>query len=603
MTEATQQPDLELALIGNCAVSALLNIKADVVWMCVPRFDGDPIFNSLLQQPHPDVAGCFSIVLQNFKHAEQYYEQNTAILNTRLRDSQENCVEITDFMPRFTHHGRPFHPTMLVRRLMPVKGTPLVSIKLRPTYQWGTHNCKKTTGSNHIRYLLDDDSLRLTTDIPLAYIHNESCFVLDRPYTLILGPDETLQDAVAVIGRKFYEETQHYWREWVRNLSIPYEWQDAVIRAAITLKQNSYEDTGAIIAAMTTSIPEAPDTVRNWDYRYCWLRDAYFVVNALNRLSKNQTMEEYLHYIVNVVANASGNKELQPVYSIDGQGRLLETEVNSLAGYRGYKPVRVGNLAYLQKQNDVYGSVILASAHLFFDRRLAHTTGAASRLFHMLEQLGENAYACYDKPDAGLWEFRNTSQVHTYSSVMCWAACDRLVRIARHLQLAERATFWQQRADTIHAVICTSAWNPELQSFTENFGGQHLDASLLLLNELGFLKADDPRFAQTVQAIEKNLRRGNFIYRYTKEDDFGAPATAFTVCTFWYIDALVALKRTAEARKLFEQMLLYRNRLGLLSEDITPDRGELWGNFPQTYSMVGLINAAIRLSTRWEDAF
>jgi GH15 family glucan-1,4-alpha-glucosidase len=266
--------------------------------------------------------------------------------------------------------------------------------------------------------------------------------------------------------------------------------------------------------------------------------------------------------------------------------------------------VRVGNLAYAQRQNDVYGSIILASAHLFFDRRLSHPAGSTIGLFQMLEPLGDNAYNCYDKPDAGLWEFRNTSQVHTYSSIMCWAACDRLARIAQQLQLSpQRVSLWSERADSMHAAICERAWNVELKSFTESFGGQNLDASLLLIHELGFLRADDPRFASTVNAIEKHLRRGNFIYRYTKEDDFGEPGTAFTVCTFWYINALAALKRADEARKLFEHMLRCRNRFGLLSEDIAVDSSELWGNFPQTYSMVGLINSAIRLSSRWEDAF
>jgi GH15 family glucan-1,4-alpha-glucosidase len=599
-----KQNNLELALIGNCAVSALVNEYADIVWMCIPRFDGEPVFNSLLHESGADTAGQFSIELHDFKSAEQYYEHNTAILITRLHDTRGNCVEIADFMPRFTHLGRPFHPAMLVRQLIPVRGKPLIGIKLRPTYNWGATVCKKTLGSNHIRYLLDDSSIRLTTNIPLAYIQNESRFVLDRTYALILGPDESLQDSVSVVSRKFREETSHYWNDWVRNLSIPYEWQDAVIRAAITLKLNAYEDTGAIVAAMTTSIPEAPDTVRNWDYRYCWLRDAYFVVNALNRLGKTQTMEEYLSYIVNIVANAGDTKELQPVYSIDGQIQLTESEIVSLPGYRGCKPVRVGNLAYVQRQNDVYGSIILASAHLFFDRRLPHPAGSTMGLFHMLEPLGENAYACYDKPDAGLWEFRNTSQVHTYSSIMCWAACDRLARIAQHLQLSpQRIAYWRERADSMHTIICERSWSEELQSFAESFGGDHLDASLLLIHELGFVRADDPRFAKTVSAIEKHLKRGNFIYRYTKEDDFGEPATAFTVCTFWYINALVALQRRDEARRLFEQMLLCRNRLGLMSEDIAVDTGELWGNFPQTYSMVGLINSAIRLSARWEDAF
>ncbi len=267
------------------------------------------------------------------------------------------------------------------------------------------------------------------------------------------------------------------------------------------------------------------------------------------------------------------------------------------------KPVRIGNQAFEQRQNDILGSIVLAAAHAFFDQRILHPVASDSALFRMLELTGEKAYESYDQPDSGPWELRNTRVVHTYSSVMCWAACDRLARIASRLGLKDRASLWRLRADEMHAVICKRAWNEELNSFVEAFDGTHLDASLLLLHELGFLRADDPRFASTVAAVEQHLKRGNFIFRYTKEDDFGEPETAFTVCTFWYINALAQLDRAEEARELFEQLLMSRNKHGLFSEDISIDGSELWGNFPQTYSMVGLINSAVRLSKPWEEAF
>jgi GH15 family glucan-1,4-alpha-glucosidase len=395
------------------------------------------------------------------------------------------------------------------------------------------------------------------------------------------------------------EETIDYWRDWVRDLAIPFEWQDATIRAAITLKLNAYNDTGAVIAAMTTSIPEAAGTARTWDYRFCWLRDAYFVVNTLNRLNATRTMERYIGYIINIASDAS--KRLQPVYQISGRTDLEEREIAWLPGYRGIGPVRAGNQAYLQVQNDVYGSAILASTHIFFDRRLERPGSAA--LFHQLEVLGEHAARVFAEPDAGIWELRGSARAHTFSSVMCWVACDRLAKIADRLGLQERLRYWRSHADRIHQVIAARAWNGRRGTFVASFEGDSLDASLLLLAELGFVQPDDPRFAATVGAIERDLREGDFVFRYREADDFGVPGNAFIVCTFWYIDALAALGRREEARALFESMLACRNRHGLLAEHIDPRTRELWGNFPQTYSMVGLIVSATRLSIPWYRAF
>jgi GH15 family glucan-1,4-alpha-glucosidase len=292
---------------------------------------------------------------------------------------------------------------------------------------------------------------------------------------------------------------------------------------------------------------------------------------------------------------------LQPVYGITGRGKLDEREVSSLPGYRGQGPVRVGNAAYTQHQNDVYGSGVLAAMHVFFDERLERPGNQA--LFHRLEALGESAVRVYDRADAGIWEIRGDGRVHTFSSVMCWVACDRLARIASRLGLSERAAYWREHAEAIHRAIGERAWNPSLGSYVESFGGTQLDASLLLMHEVGYCKADDPRFASTVAAVERQLRKGDFVFRYVHADDFGEPRTAFLVCTFWYVDALVAVGRRAEARALFETLLACRNRLGLFSEDIDPGTRQLWGNFPQTYSMVGLINSAVRLSKSWEEAF
>ncbi len=440
----------------------------------------------------------------------------------------------------------------------------------------------------------------MTTDAPTTAVLEENPFFLEDEITLLLGPDETVSGSVAEVGRHFLNETTLHWREWVRMLAVPFEWQDAVIRAAITLQLNVFEDTGAIVAAVTTSIPEAPNSARNWDYRYCWIRDAYFVVNALNRLGATRTMERYLAFILNIVAEAEGGL-LKPLYGITGRLVTDEHTAECLPGYRGMGPVRVSNQAHRQIQHDVYGAAILAAPLVFFDRRLVRQSDET--LFPRLEALGEHAANLFDQPDAGIWELRGKLRVHTFSSVMCWAGCDRLSRIAAHLGLGDRAAYWREHADRMHAVICERSWSDSRNSFMGTMEGDTLDASLLRLNEVGFLAADDSRFVGTVQAIEHELKRGDFIYRYSERDDFGTPETAFIVCTFWYINALAATGRKDEARALFENVLAHRNQHGLLSEDIDPVTGELWGNFVQTYSMVGIIDSAIRLSATWDHAY
>jgi GH15 family glucan-1,4-alpha-glucosidase len=590
---------LELGVVGNCGFSALIDRRGRVVWCCLPRFDGDPVFCSLINGEDP-ADGFMEIAVENFARAEQSYEDNTAILVTRLFDRQGAGVEITDFAPRRVHYDRVYRPTLLIRRLRPLNGAPRIRVKVRPTHNYGAERMRTVPGPNHIRFMAPELTLRLTTDLPISYIVTETPFLLEGTADILLGPDVPLRHSIAAAAREQYELTHKYWLEWTRSLSIPYQWQEAVIRSAITLKLCSFEESGAVIAAMTTSIPEAPSSTRNWDYRFCWLRDAYFVINALNRLGATRTMEKYLTYIINIVASAE-NGHLQPVYGLTLEHMLLEREVETLAGYRGDGPVRTGNMAYKQIQNDIYGSIILAAAQSFFDRRLAHP-GTRS-LFNRLELIGQQCKSLYDRPDAGIWEFRGIARVHTFSAVMCWAGCDRLSRIAVQLGLKDRADYWRQEAEVIRKSIIAHAYNAERNTFVGSFGGQEMDASLLLLHDLQFLAADDPKFVGTVAAVEQALRRGNHMMRYAEMDDFGVPEHAFNICTFWMISALAAIGRRGDAIAMFEEMLRCRNHLGLLSEDTDPVTGELWGNFPQAYSMVGLIHSARVLTTPWEEAF
>jgi GH15 family glucan-1,4-alpha-glucosidase len=597
MNDATPTPStLQVGMIGNCAYSALIDQRARIVWCCLPRFDGDPVFNAILDPSENGSIWAFE--LEDHERSEQHYEPNTAVLRTRMYDRKGQGIEVTDFAPRFWSRGRMFRPLTLVRRVKVLSGSPRMRVLLRPRFDWGRQKPAITQGSTHIRYYAGNSTIRVNCDAPIAYVLAETFFVVDRPMNFVMGPDETLATGIEDTARLFEQETVAYWRQWSRALAVPLEWQDAVIRAAITLKQSLFEDTGAIVAAMTTSIPEAPHSGRNWDYRYCWLRDAFFVVRALNSISEVATMEEYLRWLMNVVIR-SGGGHIQPLYGIGQEEQLPEMILEHLPGYRGMGPVRVGNQAQEHFQHDVYGNIILAAAQAFHDHRLFKRAGRAE--FVHLEAVGEQAFRIYDTPDAGMWELRTRARVHTSSALMSWVACDRLAKVAASLGLPERIRFWRERADTIRARILKESWNEERQAFTESFGGRDLDASALLMAEVNMIDPNDARFVSTVDALEKSLCDGPYMRRYEAADDFGKPETAFNICTFWRIDALARIGRKAQAREIFEVMLKSRNHLGLLSEDTHPVTGEMWGNFPQTYSMVGTINAAVRLSAPWDN--
>lgn len=592
---------LDLAVIGNCQVAALVDACARINWLCLPQPDGDPVFSGLLQEELGESArGVFAVELADMVSSEQRYVRNTAILETLLTAADGSAIRITDFCPRFLSRGRMFRPMNLVRLVEPVTGRPRVRIRLVPVRDYGKPSPPTGTGGHHLSFEAHNVRYRITTDASLVQLVEGNQTLLDQPLTFILGPDESLAESPHVLAQQWLEETRTWWQSWVRGLAIPFEWQEEVIRAAITLQLCAFEDSGAVLAALTTSIPESAHSGRDWDYRFCWLRDAYFTVQALNRLGATRTMEGYLHYIDRIVA-AAGEAALQPVYSIGGTSTLAEYIVDTLPGFLGMGPVRVGNQAAEQIQHDVYGAVILALAQLFFDQRLVNPGDVT--LFRELTQLGERGARMYDQPDAGPWEFRGTARAHTYSSVMSWAGCDRLARIAQQLGLTEEAGVWRKRADGIRANILERAWNPARQAFVAALDGtDDLDASLLLLPELGFIDGADPRFVATLDTIGRELREGDLLFRYRHKDDFGRPETAFTVCAFWHVNALAAAGRMAEARAQFESLLARRNHLGLLSEDIHPETGQLWGNFPQTYSMVGIIACALRLSRSWDSA-
>ncbi|MFT4089675.1 MAG: glycoside hydrolase family 15 protein [Asticcacaulis sp.] len=595
---------LNLSPIGNCMVSALIDPQGRWVWSCAPRFDSDPVFSSLVSGVAPDseaAQGLWSIEVIDQVAVRQAYARNSAVLHTWLTDADGAEVEIIDFCPRFERLERLYSPVSYCRIVRPVKGAARIRVRLSPTRNYGEALAETTFGSNHIRYLCADTVLRLTTNCPVSHILEAREYRLEEEQIFFLGPDESFSGELRSTVHNMLEKTDRHWKGWVRGLALPLEYQAEVIRAAIGLKLCVYEETGAIIAAMTTSVPEAPHSQRNWDYRYCWIRDAYYVVQALTRLGTMQTLENYLKYLRNIVDRAEDG-QMQPVYGIGFETVLAESEAPHLKGYRGMGPVRVGNLAYVQHQHDVYGQIILSSVHAFFDQRLLRPGTVAD--FEQLEAVGDKAFEVFDQPDAGLWEFRTFAKPHTYSAVMCWAACDRLSNAATVLGLSERAMHWKARADHIRTVIDERA-QVKLDTgevlYSSAFDVDEVDASILQLIDLRYIPPDDPRYLATLAAVEKGLRRGPHMLRYALPDDFGEPETAFNFCTFWLIEALHFAGRSDEARELFEGMLKTRTPAGLLSEDTSFEDGTLWGNYPQTYSLVGIINCAVLLSRPWKD--
>ena len=387
------------------------------------------------------------------------------------------------------------------------------------------------------------------------------------------------------------------WLHWVKQCDIPPHFQQEVIRSALTLKLHCFEDTGAIIAAMTTSIPESPGSGRTWDYRYCWLRDSYYVLNTFGLLGQFEEREQFVQFLLNVAGGAPG-LNLAPLYRVDGSSNLEEAILEDWAGYNGERPVRIGNAAALHSQNDIYGEMVLALTPIFLDERMgAERSPAALRL---IEGLARKAISLAGVPDAGIWEYRTEWKPQTFSSLMCWAAADRMAGIAdRHEPTL--ASEFRTAADRIRAEVIAQSWSDSRKSFVGHYGGLDLDASLLQMARLRFLPTGDPRLGSTIDAIHKDLVQDGWLHRYSLNDGFGKPSVAFVICTFWLIEALTASGRREEARTIFDRIRGALSPLGLLSEDYDPTAPRMWGNFPQTYSHVGLIHAAFAASPQWAD--
>lgn len=582
----------DFGLIGNCAFLGLIGTDTAVRWLCWPRFDSSFVFGSLLDEQK---GGEYSIRPADpaaASSSRQYYRTNTNVLCTEIT-TPDGRYRVTDFAPRFQQYERYYKPLMFIRKVEPLEGTPRVRVACRPVGQYGELALSRRRSSNHIAFLGLEEEIRLTTNIPLTYVLDEEDFVLNEPKYLVMTYGAPLEAPLESTAERFLRSTIDYWRIWVKSTSISNFRQDQVIRSALALKIHQYEDTGAIIAASTTSLPEAPGSTRNWDYRYCWMRDTYYILTAFNNIGHFEEMERYFHYIANISTKIKG--KYQPLYGISGKSELVEQEL-PLAGYLGNQPVRIGNDAYTHIQNDVYGQVLVALLPLYVDCRFLdpERPNPEKLVFETLSLIE----ATMDQPDAGLWEFRNLAQYHCYTYLFHWAGSHAARKVARSLgnrEMEARAErLMQQAADHIE-----QCYSPELGAYTNAIGSPHLDASSMQLILMGYLDPASERARTHLQALEKELKTPEgLFYRYRHADDFGTPETTFLICSFWYVEALASVGRVEEAIQEFEKLTTYTNHLGLLSEDVDAKTGSQWGNFPQAYSHVGLVNAAYRIAQK-----
>ena len=578
-----------MGIIGNCAYNALISQDTQVMWMCLPRFDTSFIFGKLLDKD----GGEFSILPVGEATFSQQYIENTNILETTVK-SETGTYKVTDFAPRFQLYGRYFKPLMLFRKIERITGQPKVRVICKPVRDYGKEYLSISVGSNHINFRGLANSLRLTTDIPLTYLVENQSFILHDKKYLVLSYGAPLEDMLAETSERFLQQTITYWRNWVLRTYVPSIYQKSFIRSALVLKIHQYEDTGAVIASATMGLPEAPGTGRNWDYRYCWLRDTYYTMHVLSSIGHFDELNNYFHFLLNL---QKSHTRYAPLYRISGQV-LDEEHILPLEGYQGNGPIYLGNQAASHIQNDAYGQVLLALLPLYSDKRLEEATRKLPS--HLVESALRMIAETMEESDAGLWEFRNQKGKHCYTYLFHWAgahAAEKIAYILNNKLLARQAVQLQlQAAEKIEA-----CYNTKIGGYTQKIGAQDMDASTLQLITMGYLSTDSKRAKAHLRALEKHLKgKQGLFYRYKHSDDFGVPKTTFLICAFWYVEALACVGEVRQALKYLHHLLQYSNHLGLLSEDIEERSGSQWGNFPQVYSHVGLISALLRIDRRMD---
>ena len=588
----TEDKGLNYGIIGNCKSSALINADSSIDWCCLPQFDSSAVFCKIIDEK---IGGSFKIEVDKSYTITQHYLNNTAILKTNFRNN-ENEFEVLDFMTRFKLDDKNFYnPPELQRMIRPLRGLPKIKVLYNPTLEYANGKTKTYEKEDFIVSVFEEasyETLFLYTDIEKNKILENKEFELAEPVYLNLSYNEKIDVPNLEKSNLELEKTKEYWINWCKKGPKYNLYNDEVKRSAITLKLLTFEKTGAVLAAATTSIPETIGEVRNWDYRFCWIRDASMVIKIIAKLGHERIVKNFIDFIVNLIPNK--NEKLQIMYGIDGQKILTEKKLDHLSGYKNSKPVRIGNAAYIQKQNDIYG--ILVDVIHFQIEKFKEENYKYEQLWSIVKSVVWVVEKNWKKPDKGIWEFRNEDQHFTFSKLLCWVAIDRAIKISNLIKKGRKTDRWIPLRDEIKNDILSNAWNPKIKAFSQSYGSDFLDASVLLMESYGFIESKDPKYIDTVKAIEKELLYDGLLFRYKNNDDFGEPKSSFTVCTFWYINSLFKIGEESKAKGLFDQLLSNSNHLGLFSEDLDFKTKKMLGNFPQAYSHLALIETAMNFN-------
>ena len=584
--------NLNYGIIGNCKSSALINEDSSIEWCCLPQFDSPSVFGKILDQKK---GGSFKIQCDNSYSITQKYVDNTCILMTKF-DNGSDAFELLDYMPRFQkENGVYYAPPEICRILKLVKGSPKLKVLYDPrlVYSIGrTNNYEKNdfivSVVNEERY----DTLYLYTDLNKKNILECSEISLDRDYFLTISYNEKINPPSLDHINLELERTKVYWLNWCFKTPTYKNYNSQILRSAMTLKLLTFEKTGAVLAAATTSLPETIGEVRNWDYRFCWIRDASMVIKVITKLGHVKIVKKFIDFILDIIPDK--NEKLQIMYGINGEKMLTEETLDHLSGYKNSRPVRVGNAAFIQKQNDIYG--ILVDAIHYQIEKYIDENDKHEELWSIVKNIVWVVDNNWKMPDKGIWEFRQEDQHFTFSKLLCWVAVDRAIKISELIQGGKSAKKWKSLRSEIYNDIIENAWSEEKQAFTQSYGAEHLDASVLLMEPYGFIDAKDTRYVKTVKAIERELSHEGLLFRYKNVDDFGTPSSSFTVCTFWFINSLYKIGEKEKSKLMFDKLLSYSNHLGLFSEDIDFKSKRLLGNFPQAYSHLALIDTAMNFN-------
>jgi GH15 family glucan-1,4-alpha-glucosidase len=584
--------NLNYGIIGNCRTAALVSSKGSIDWCCLPEFDSASVFAKLLDEK---IGGQFGFEINDSYQITQEYLSKTCVLVTRFIAPNAG-FEVYDFLPRYPKNKGKYHaPPEIIRYLKVTHGIPKFKIDFSPKLEYAVGKTEIYIKENFVVGVTETDkfdSLFLYTSLDKNAIVNSEEISLNKDAFLLLSYNEKIDLPSMESVIIDFDKTKLYWLNWSDRTHTFKLYNDIILRSAMTLKLLSYEKSGAVLAAATTSLPETIGEVRNWDYRFCWVRDASMVVKVISQLGHNKMTKSYLQFIIDLIPDK--NEKLQIMYGINKEKELTEKILSHLSGYHDSKPVRIGNAAYAQKQNDIYGILVdvIHQELVNFDS----DTDNKEELWTITKGIAWVVANHWQEPDKGIWEFRTEDRHFTFSKVLCWVAIDRAIKISKIFNKTSKLARWQALEQTIKNNIFENAWNEETQAFTQSYGSTDMDASVLLMESYGFIAADDPKYVSTVKAIGKHLNNEGLLYRYKNKDDFGLPSSSFTICTFWYINSLFKIGEKKEAKYLFETLIGYSNHLGLMSEDIDFKTKRLLGNFPQAYSHLALIETAINIS-------